>query len=145
MIRALILGAAIAAFATMTAAQNASEFQREAVWMKTAKAGPQHLIISCGEGGHVDVSLETGEVAFHNCEANEAARIFWDSVGQMFPPRAMKRGANCTVYLSRVVVPALIDWRCAEEVAQMDGGDDMAKEFSRALIAVRDHDYVEKK
>ena len=141
MIRAIILGAALAAMAA-----TAAPAQSGGTLARFDSAGPRILKIACGENRSVDVSLETGAVTFRNCEANEAARVFWDSVRRMYPPRAMKAGGdNCMVYLSRVVVPALIDWRCAEEVAHMDGGDDLAKEFARALIAVRDHDYVEKK
>jgi hypothetical protein len=54
-------------------------------------------------------------------------------------------GEDCTIYETRVQAPPLIDWRCAEETAAMDGGDDLAKNFARALLAVRDHDYEERR
>lgn len=53
-------------------------------------------------------------------------------------------GVDCTVYETRVQAPPLIDWHCAEETAAMDGGDVFVKNFARALLAVRDHDYEER-
>jgi hypothetical protein len=53
---------------------------------------------------------------------------------------------DCMVYVTRVNEPPLIDWRCAENLAERDGpGPGMAHEYARALIAVRDHKYEEKK
>ena len=50
---------------------------------------------------------------------------------------------DCVVYETRVMKPPLIDWKCAEEAANMDGGNDLAKNFAIALLAVRDHRYEE--
>ena len=52
---------------------------------------------------------------------------------------------ECIVYQTRVAGAPIIDWECAEATANMDGGDYYAKNFARAIIAVRDHDYVERK
>jgi hypothetical protein len=53
---------------------------------------------------------------------------------------------DCMVYVTRVNEPPLVDWRCAEKLAERDGpGPGMAHEYARALIAVRDHKYEEKK
>jgi hypothetical protein len=50
---------------------------------------------------------------------------------------------DCIIYQTRVMQPPLIDWHCAEETADMDGGNDLAKNFATALLAVRDHRYEE--
>lgn len=50
---------------------------------------------------------------------------------------------DCVIYQTRVMQPPLIDWHCAEETADMDGGSDLAKNFASALLAVRDHRYEE--
>ena len=95
MIRAVMFGVVLAAMAA-----TAAPAQSGGTLAAIDPAGPRILKIACGENRSVDVSLETGAVTFRNCEANEAARVFWDSVRRMYPPRAMKAGgdSSCTTW-----------------------------------------------
>jgi hypothetical protein len=51
---------------------------------------------------------------------------------------------ECVVYQTRVNNPPLIDWKCAEDLAEGDGGDYYDKNFAIAILAVRDHRYEER-
>jgi len=55
-------------------------------------------------------------------------------------------GPNCSFFETRVNQSPLIDWICAEKFADLDGpGYNKVNEIARALIAVRDHKYEERK
>ena len=84
-------------------------------WRRSDPAGPQILKIACGENRSVDVSPRDPAPS-RSAIAKPTRRPAFSGTrcGGMYPPRAMKAGGdNCMVYLSRVVVPALIDWRCS--------------------------------
>jgi hypothetical protein len=45
----------------------------------------QNLVVSCGHGGNVTISLEDGKVTLTDCSLDDGAKAWWAAVEQFAP------------------------------------------------------------